>query len=585
MDLLAAFRRNRDERPDAPAFLVTNGDRSVPVSWRRFADDIALFSRVIERYAPGAVIGILGENSCEWMTAHAACLFCGAVAVPVDVSLHPSEIVRRLSFVGAGVLLYSSRYEDKARAVAREMPGLLAGGFTSEKADRLLDEARAAIARDGRTVFDRDGVDRSRTATIVFTSGTTSEPRGVELTLAAIETFCDAWRGVHPMKEGERSLMLLPTHHIFGLCVAYLMLAHRVALGVCPDFRRLYDAAVRFRVTYLFLVPALADVLAQKMERQGPDEPLARSLTWILVGGAPMPDRTAARLSALGVKTIAGYGLTETAALYSVAPGGEPFRTGSAGRVPRIAGVETKVSPDGELMIRGPNVMKGYFRSPEATARVLSADGWFRTGDRGRIDADGTVWIAGRASRTIVLLSGKKIAPEELENKLLLLPGIAEALVSGDAVSREIRAEIYPSADQASVRRAVAALNATLPVHERISRVVFRTEPFPRTASGKISLARPAGSPGASPARRTGGAGRALPIATAFLLSAGIVVVWLSHAVPDIWSLFGEPMPEDRMWICRLFEEIGEGAIVASLLMAIVALKRFVMRWRRPAGR
>ena len=132
--------------------------------------------------------------------------------------------------------------------------------------------------------------------------------------------------------------------------------------------------------------------------------------------------------------------------------------------------------------------MKGYYKDPERTAKVLDSDGWYHTGDLGRIDADGFVWITGRASRTIILSSGKKIAPEELEEKLLALPGVREALVSGEGETRDIRAEVYASVPEASVVRTIGDLNATLPVYKRIKTIVVRKEPFPRTSSGKIRV-------------------------------------------------------------------------------------------------
>jgi len=261
------------------------------------------------------------------------------------------------------------------------------------------------------------------------------------------------------------------------------MLVNGVALGVCPDFRRIYDAVTRFRVDFAFLVPALADILASKCEQHG-----AKDLKWILVGGAPISPRTGSRLGALGIRVLTGYGLTETAALFSLAPLEERTRVGSAGKVSHLPEVETKVSGSGELMVRGPNVMLGYYREPVKTAEVLTSDGWFKTGDIGRIDSDGFVWITGRAKRTIVLSSGKKIAPEELEGRLLSCPGISEVVVSGESESRTITAEIYAEIPEAEVRAAVAAMNGELPLYKRVKRVVVRDAPFPRTSSGKIRL-------------------------------------------------------------------------------------------------
>lgn len=493
LSLFEEFRRAREEHPGEPAFLIASGDRSMPISWRQFTDDIAVVSFIIEANVPGGKIAILGENSYEWMVVHAACLFSGAVAVPVDVNLGAEEIARRLKTVGAKVLVHSSLYAMKSHKVAELMPGLVTGGFGSSKTDYFLNAGRKAVSLGLKTVWNRPRPDQSRTAMISFTSGTTAEPRGVELTVRGIETFCEFGSSVLPMDRGDRSLMLLPLHHIFGIATTYLMLSRGVALGVCPDFRRLYDAVERFRARFLFLVPALADLLAAKIEQHGSSaaEALGSPLEWILTGGAPQPLRTFGRMASLGVKLVTGYGLTETSSLYSLGGPAAGSPPGSAGLAVRHPEVEVSTSPDGELLIRGPNVFKGYFGMPGRTAAVLDADGWFHTGDTGRIDGDGVVWVTGRRSRTIVLSSGKKVAPEELEALLHGIPGIEEVLVSGDGATRTINAEVYATCGEDEVKRAVGELNRTLPVHMRISSVSMRAEPFPKTASGKIKLTPP----------------------------------------------------------------------------------------------
>ena len=494
--IFEAFKKMREERPFSAAFLVTSGDLALPIAWRQFTDDIDIVVHLIRTYAPGAKIGILGENSYEWVVVHAACLFSGAVAIPVDMNLTPVEISERMKFTGAVALVHSSLYEEKAREAGKMTPGLVVAGFGTVKTERFLDKLRGAfglgdsIWRQDHLELDEDSTGEPQTSMIVFTSGTTSKPRGAELTIQSMETFCE-WAGTClPMREGQRSLMLLPLHHIFGVCVVYLMLSHGVALGVCPDFRRIYDAFERFRVNFAFLVPALAEILAQKIQQKGgsAEAALGQPLDWILIGGAALPRRTYEHLTALGVKMITGYGLTETCAAYSITPlAGDPH-VGAQGKASQAKDVETKVSPEGELLIKGPCVMKGYFKQPEKTALVIDADGWYHTGDIGRIDADGFVWITGRASRTIILSSGKKIAPEELEEKLLVLPGVLEAVVSGEGESREVKAEVYPSMPEAFVRKAIGELNLTLPVYKRIKTVVIRKEPFPRTSSGKIRV-------------------------------------------------------------------------------------------------
>ncbi len=490
--LFEAFQRNRIERAHEPAFLIAAGDQAIPITWKRFTDDIALVAHLIDKHAQGAKIGILGENSYPWVVGHAACLFAGAVAVPLDPNLSADEIVKRLKFVGATYFVYSSLYAEKAKEVAVQMPQLVVGNFGSRLTDKFLRIAMRGLELLHQTIWDRKHIDVDSLATLVFTSGTTSEPRAVELTIRAIETFTRSTEHAVPMTPGQRSLLLLPLHHIYGICVTYAMLAQCVALGVCPDFRRIYDAFERFGANFAFLVPALAEILATKIERRGKtaEEALGQPIDWIMTGGAPLSQATYRRLTELGIPTLGAYGLTETCACYAMSRLGDTPRPCTAGRVSLLPEVETKVSDEGELLVRGPHVMKGYYQMPERTAAAIDADGWFHTGDLGRIDADGYVWITGRKSRTIILSSGKKVAPEELEDKLLSLPGVSEALVSNEATKGEhhIQAEIYAHQAEADVRRAVTLLNRTLPTYQRIKTVVFRTEPFPRTASGKIKV-------------------------------------------------------------------------------------------------
>ena len=488
--IFETFRENRLSHGNEAAFLVTSGDRSLPITWRQFTDDIAAIAYILAKHRPGGTIGLIGENSYEWAAVHAAIILSGGTVVPVDVNLTPLEIAERLRFVGASVLLHSSLYAEKAHAAARLMPGLSTGGFGSVKTDVFLLAARMALKAGAKSVWDGEAPDPRRISMIVFTSGTTSRPRGAQLTIEGIESFANTVIRRLGVERGKRSLMLLPLHHIFGICTMYLMLARGVALGVCPDFRRIYDAVERFRVNFIFLVPALAEIFAMKVDQHGRsvEEAIGQPVDWILIGGAPMSRRAYEHLTALGVRVLSGYGLTETTALYSIHPLDGDIRVGSAGLVSDEPGVETKVSSAGELLIRGPSIMKGYYKEPEMTAQAIDAEGWFHTGDLGRIDDDGFVWITGRASRTIVLSSGKKIAPEELEEAILALPGVCEVLVSGVGETREVKAEIYASVPEASARKAVAALNLSLPVYKRIKTVVVRSQPFPRTSSGKIRV-------------------------------------------------------------------------------------------------
>jgi len=583
MSVFEQFKRNRDARPDAAAFLIAAGDRSVPITWRQFARDIEVIAHLITHYAPGATIGLLGENSYEWVTAHAAGLFAGVRVVPLEITLTAEEIAERLAFTEARILVHSALYAEKAQTVGTLVPRLIVAGFGSPEADLFMARAQAELEMGEPGIFDLPPRDPDEVAMIVFTSGTTSKPRGVQLTLRALDTFVAFASARLRLKDTDRSLMLLPLHHIYGLSCTYLMLTQGVALGVCPDFRRFYDAVARFRANVLYLVPALADILVEKIERHAASAEAAfgRSLDWVLSGGAPLARRTYTCLRGLGIAVRQIYGLTETCALYAMTDS-EHEKAGSAGLAcGGHGGMETKVSPAGHLLVRGPSVFKGYLKEASRTVEVLDADGWFDTGDVGRIDEDGQVWVTGRASRTIILSSGKKIAPEELEDRLRAIPDVREVVVSGDGATRELTAEIFSEASQATLQARIAQLNRTLPVHKRIRRVVRRVEPFPRTSSGKISFSgapAPASTETANvpvtPPRDAAAFWKAysIPLAAASIV---VVVVNILH----FWMRQSDALVESDS--LELFETIGEIVLAVLVIMVVLGVRHRFRTARR----
>lgn len=576
--LFEIFREMRNERADAPAFYVSTGDRTLPISWKDFTDDIEIVSELIKTYCPGETVALLGENSYEWLTVHAAVIFSGAKVVPIDVNANADEIAEMTALVGAKVLVHSALYIDKADEVSKLRPDMVVRSFGSRFTDSFVDEARKRLKGGGNGLFSGPPPDAKAVSMLIFTSGTTSEPRAVQQTIEALETCCAVWAGRLDMKAGDHSLMVLPLHHVFGMCSAYLMLSQGVSVGICPDFRRLYDAVERFRADFLFLVPALAEILAGKIELRGnsADAALGAPVRWVLTGGAPMSMKTCNRLKALGIRPIYAYGLTETASLFSISPVDDEAHPCGAGLVADGYGVEIKTAADGELMIRGPNVFKGYFNEPERTAEALDADGWFHTGDIGEIDGDGFVTVKGRISRTIVLSSGKKIAPEELEGRILLLPGVLEVVVSGTGDSREIRAEVYASAADDKVREMVRRMNRQLPTYKRIREVSFRQRPFPRTASGKIRYPS-AGRTRRKPAFRNRSVRmwrRRLPLVWSLSLCLAALTVSLMVMVPNIFCLGGVNIPPGLKNMFMAFDLLGEIMLAGLAVVFIFRLKR-----------
>ena len=196
--LFEAFKRMREERPGDPAFLVASGDRSLPINWRQFTDDIDLVVRLVGQYAPGEKVMLLGENSYEWLVAHAAVMFAGATVLPADVNMTAQEIAERIRFTGTSVLVYSALYSEKAHEVHALSPGLKTGGFGSLKTERFLDGVRR-LFRPGDSIWKRDSVATSHVSMIVFTSGTTSVPRGAELTIEGLEASIRTWGAALPI--------------------------------------------------------------------------------------------------------------------------------------------------------------------------------------------------------------------------------------------------------------------------------------------------------------------------------------------------------------------------------------------------
>jgi long-chain acyl-CoA synthetase len=163
---------------------------------------------------------------------------------------------------------------------------------------------------------------------------------------------------------------------------------------------------------------------------------------------------------------------------------------GSAGFSFADSQTQTKASAEGELLIKGPSVFKGYFEDEVSTQKVFTDDGWFKTGYLGKIDASNNVWITGRISRMIIFDTGKKVSPEEVESKITALPGIEEALVYSAGDDRVITAQIYSKLSKEAVEKLIFKLNRRLPVYMRIRELIIRDTPLPRTTSGKIKVQR-----------------------------------------------------------------------------------------------
>ena len=440
------------------------------------------------------------ENRPEWIVAFWGCLLGGVIVVPIDYRASPEFLARITARVAARLVLVG---ED-----VPPVPQSLGGPVWRLHELEWRDGAPPAVA------IDRDDV-----AEIIFTSGATGEPKGVVIThrnvlanIVPVEREIRkyrAWaRPVFPL----RFLNLLPLSHMFGQAMATFIPPMLPGVVV---FMRGYNPAdiitliKRRRVSVVVSVPKILDVLRAHAQRASPDASLApKKQPWpsrwwryrqlhrlfgpkfwaFVVGAAPLDAELEQFWSARGFAVIQGYGLTETAPIVSVT---HPFhiQAGSVGKA--IAGVDVKIAPDGEILVRGENVTGGYFEAEAETAQAFEG-GWFHTGDIGEIGPDGRLFIRGRKKEVIVTPEGLKVFPDDVERIVNQMPGVRDSAAVGVTTGTEAAGErlhvvllLDPGIDPDAI---VRDANARLESHQKIRRaLVWPRAELPRTeGTGKL---------------------------------------------------------------------------------------------------
>ena len=453
----------------------------------------------------GDRVVIMSESRPEWLTADLAILTLGAVTVPVYATLTPAQARYIIQDAGARVAFVSTAEQlEKLQRVRHELPSLEAiVSFepppTPSPSVLTLDargRARARAADGGVGRRPRSSATRAREirpdqlATIIYTSGTTGEPKGVMLSHRNLISNLLAGHTIVPVNEDDVSLSFLPLSHSFERLVSYVYLAHGVTIVFAESMETVGRDLPIVRPTVMTGVPRVYEKFQARILERGQALPQPRRTLFhwgVKVGaragaraggaggsvggvlgardraGRPaglLEDsrerRRAAALPGLGQRAAAGrtspssshgiglpitegYGLTETSPIVTANPMDAP-RLGTVGKP--IPGVEVRIAEDGEILVRGPNVMMGYYNKPEDTAAVLK-DGWFHTGDIGALDAEGYLRITDRKKDLLVTSGGKKIAPQPIEAVLKRSPLVAEAVLLGDR-RRFVSALIVP---------------------------------------------------------------------------------------------------------------------------------------------
>jgi long-chain acyl-CoA synthetase len=474
-----------------------------------------------------------GSNGAEWMAAFWGCLLRGAVVVPIDDGATVDFATRVARETSARLVIASAAKPTVAPAVATLN--------LEDLADRSKEPCVAVTPSDGSHLsapvhqsFADEPITRNHVAQILFTSGTTAEPRGVVLThgnfLANLEPL---EQGIAPYRKYERWLhplrfvSLVPLSHVFGQFMALFvspLLGATLVFEVSPNAAEIIRTVKRERATALITVPHMLDLLrsgiARDLEARGETEWFARTFSaaktqkflrrawmfrrlhrrlgwkfWAYIsGGAALSAETEEFFKRLGYAVVQGYGMTETASLISL---NHPFRAtqGSIGKV--LPGRKFRLAEDGEILVRGENVSAGYWQNgalQEANASAQGNGGWLRTGDLGELDAAGNLRFRGRKKSVIVTPAGLNVYPEDLEAALRPQPGIRDCVVipqqrGGNAEPLAVLLLQAPGDEAAG--RLMENANHSLAEYQKMRAWITWPDPdFPRTPTGKPKLAQ-----------------------------------------------------------------------------------------------
>src|SRR2546426_6994794 len=475
-------------RPDA--LQVKIGAVYRPISHTEVANRVRHAARGLSSLGVrrGDRVAILSENRPEWAIADFACLTAGLTDVPIYPTLPPDQIAYIVKDSGAVAIFVSTKAQaEKIREVRSQLPGLKTvigfdeiPGLTNMSIAEL--EKRGGLGENNESIVtyreDALSVKPGDLATIIYTSGTTGEPKGVMLTHDNIFSNVAVSRTKIPFAGEDVALSFLPLSHIFermgghylmfatGTSIAYAEsidtvpvnlqeVRPTIVLSVPRLYEKMYARILETALTGGFLkrkiffwARGVAERWAnEKLAGKEPGGLLAKQyalaqklvfsklkartggrLRYFVSGGAPLAPEINKFFYAAGLVILEGYGLTETSPVIAVNTP-EDFRIGTVGKP--IDGVEVKIAADGEILTRGPHVMKGYYNKPEATREALEPDGWFHTGDIGEL-RDGFLAITDRKKDIIVTAGGKKVAPQPLENKVKTNKYVAQAVMIGD---------------------------------------------------------------------------------------------------------------------------------------------------------
>lgn len=452
----ALFDARVAETPNEQAILLANdAGQFRPLSWRQMADDAYRWAHALRTLGAnvGDPIVQWSENRYEWILADLALQMIGAIHVPLHSTLSDQQAVQQTAHCGAKLALVSDpRY---ASALMKNLP--TAGGdfqvITAKSRQGLEDFLSNAKADEGRKIVEKavGAFERDTVATILYTSGTTGDPKGIALTHGNILSNAEASIATFGEQDNDTRLNFLPFSHIYArTCDLYTWIARGSQLALARNRDTIMEDIRAIRPTLINGVPYFYQRVHHKLVERGKGDDLTALKTALggeiracVCGGAALDDETYDFYHERNVPLLPGYGLTETSPVIATCTL-DAHRRGTVGRP--IPGIEVRIAEDGEIQTSGPHVMQGYWADPDATAEVLDSEGWLSTGDLGEISDDGFLSITGRKKEMYCTATGKNVFPAQLESLMCRDPMIHQACVVGDK-RKFLTALIVPEED------------------------------------------------------------------------------------------------------------------------------------------
>ena len=510
-------------------------------TYQEFLDDVNSFGTALYNLKlKGKRIAIYGRNRYEWVVAHLSNLFGSIVSVPIDKELQVSELEDSLVRAEVDAIVFDEKYEENIKQVKQNNKTNIEQYICMSDLDgfisfwNLLVEGRKMIEA-GDNSFVTNTVDSKSMSILLFTSGTTAKSKAVMLNQEAIAANIADMLMVEKLLPTDTNIAFLPLHHIFGSTGMLVMLAAGVKTVFPDGLRYIKQNLVEYQVSVFVGVPLLInkmyETIEKEIEKQGKTklikimtkvcnfllkfhidirrivfkqiiDQLGGKMRFIVSGGAPLDKRVSVGFNNFGIHLVQGYGLTETCPVIA-SENDKYVKPGSVG-IPMYSMNVEVVNKDadgiGEVRVKGPNVMLGYYKNEEATNEVLK-NGWFYTGDLGYFDKDGFLFLTGRSKDVIVLKNGKKVFPDELELLVDALPEAEEVFIygkpqNGDANDPQISVEVVYT-DEAIQNKTenelynviwekIKKINTTLPPYKYIKNLLITKEPLIKTTTNKV---------------------------------------------------------------------------------------------------